>query len=84
MTTRLAVVSGAGSGIGAACAERLAGAGFAVILVGRRSQALEATAAAIREATHPPASYACGPTCPNPTMSALSLSGSEPISSSST
>ena len=51
MTSRLAVVSGAGSGIGAACAERLAAAGFAVILVGRRSQALEATAAAIREAT---------------------------------
>jgi 3-oxoacyl-[acyl-carrier protein] reductase len=51
MTTRLAVVSGAGSGIGAACAERLAAAGFAVILVGRRSQALEATAAAIAEAT---------------------------------
>jgi 3-oxoacyl-[acyl-carrier protein] reductase len=51
MTTRLAVISGAGSGIGAACAERLAAAGFAVILVGRRSQALEATAAAIAEAT---------------------------------
>jgi 3-oxoacyl-[acyl-carrier protein] reductase len=51
MTTRLAVISGAGSGIGAACAERLAAAGFAVILVGRRSQALEATAAAIKEAT---------------------------------
>ena len=51
MTTAVAVVSGAGSGIGAACADRLAAAGFAVILVGRRRQALEGTAAAIRTAT---------------------------------
>jgi 3-oxoacyl-[acyl-carrier protein] reductase len=51
MTSPVAVVSGAGSGIGAACADRLAAAGFAVILVGRRPQALEGTAAAIRTAT---------------------------------
>ena len=51
MTSPVAVVSGAGSGIGAACADRLAAVGFAVILVGRRPQALEGTAAAIRKAT---------------------------------
>jgi 3-oxoacyl-[acyl-carrier protein] reductase len=51
MTVRLAVVSGAGSGIGAACAKRLAAAGFAVVLVGRRALVLETTAAAIRAAT---------------------------------
>src|SRR5205823_4882272 len=50
ITTPVAVVSGAGSGIGAACADRLAADGFAIILVGRRPETLEGTAAAIRRA----------------------------------
>ena len=40
-----AIVTGAGSGIGAACARRLGADGFAVILSGRRREPLEALAA---------------------------------------
>jgi NAD(P)-dependent dehydrogenase (short-subunit alcohol dehydrogenase family) len=44
-------VTGAGSGIGRAAAEALAGAGFTVVLAGRRQEPLEAAAAAVgREA----------------------------------
>ena len=42
----VAVVTGAGSGIGRACSVALAGAGFAVVLAGRRQEPLEAAAAA--------------------------------------
>lgn len=42
-----AVVTGGGSGIGAACAARLAGAGNMVVLVGRRPDPLEEVAGAI-------------------------------------
>lgn len=49
-TSRIAVITGAGTGIGAACAQRLAADGCAVVLVGRRADMLEATAAAIRVA----------------------------------
>ncbi len=45
---RVALVTGGGTGIGAAIARRLAAAGSAVALVGRRPQPLEETAAAIR------------------------------------
>lgn len=45
-TRRVAVVTGAGSGIGRACALALARAGYAVTLAGRRKEALDATAAA--------------------------------------
>jgi NAD(P)-dependent dehydrogenase (short-subunit alcohol dehydrogenase family) len=47
---RVALVTGAGSGIGAASAERLARAGARVALVGRTADELEAVAARIRGA----------------------------------
>jgi len=47
---RVAVVTGAGSGIGEAAARLLAGHGLEVVLVGRRPERLEAVAAAITEA----------------------------------
>jgi NAD(P)-dependent dehydrogenase (short-subunit alcohol dehydrogenase family) len=43
---RVAVVTGAGSGIGAAAAVALAGAGWSVVLAGRREPALDEVAAA--------------------------------------
>ena len=43
---RVAVVTGAGSGIGRACAIALAQAGYAVVLAGRRADALQETASA--------------------------------------
>jgi 3-oxoacyl-[acyl-carrier protein] reductase len=46
--TRFAVVSGGGTGIGAACAERLVADGYRVLLTGRRTDVLERTAARIR------------------------------------
>ena len=42
---RVAVITGAGSGIGAAVALRLAGAGWTVVLAGRRAEALTEVAA---------------------------------------
>ena len=47
---RVAVVTGAGSGIGEAAARLLAEHGLDVVLVGRRPERLEAVAAAITEA----------------------------------
>jgi NAD(P)-dependent dehydrogenase (short-subunit alcohol dehydrogenase family) len=41
---KVAVITGAGSGIGRACAVALLGAGFSVVLAGRRREALEETA----------------------------------------
>jgi NAD(P)-dependent dehydrogenase (short-subunit alcohol dehydrogenase family) len=43
---RIAIVTGGGSGIGAAAAHALAGEGWIVLLAGRRREALEAVAAA--------------------------------------
>lgn len=40
---RIALVTGAGSGIGRACAQGLLAAGYAVVLAGRRADALEET-----------------------------------------
>lgn len=45
---RIAIVTGAGSGLGAATARVLAAAGATVVLTGRRPDRLEATAAAIQ------------------------------------
>ena len=42
---RLAIVTGGGSGIGEACAIRLAGAGASVVVAGINSDAAEAVAA---------------------------------------
>ena len=47
MSTRIALVTGAGSGIGRAVAVGLAADGFTVVLAGRRKEALEATASLI-------------------------------------
>jgi 3-oxoacyl-[acyl-carrier protein] reductase len=48
---RVAVISGGGSGIGAACAHRLAADGYAVVLLGRRPGPLDDTADAVRAAS---------------------------------
>ena len=48
--TRTAVITGGGTGIGAACAHRLAAEGCQVVLVGRRRDVLERTAAELTAA----------------------------------
>ena len=45
MTSKIALVTGAGSGIGRACAKALMDAGWIVVLAGRRPEELDATAA---------------------------------------
>ena len=45
--TRVALVTGAGSGIGLAAAAALAGAGFTVVLAGRRLEPLESAASSV-------------------------------------
>lgn len=45
MSGRVVVITGAGTGIGAACARRFAEAGERVVLIGRRREALEQVAA---------------------------------------
>ncbi len=47
---KIAIVTGAGSGIGKAVAVALAREGYAVVLAGRRGEALEATASEVRQA----------------------------------
>lgn len=51
LTGRVAVVTGGGTGIGAACAMVLAGRGADLVLAGRRAEPLNATADAVRQAT---------------------------------
>jgi NAD(P)-dependent dehydrogenase (short-subunit alcohol dehydrogenase family) len=57
--SKVAVVTGAGSGIGRACAQALLGAGYAVALAGRRADALETTG---RESGAPAARWLALPT----------------------
>jgi NADP-dependent 3-hydroxy acid dehydrogenase YdfG len=50
MSQRVALITGAGSGVGAAITRRLAADGFQALLIGRRMDALTATAAGLPEA----------------------------------
>jgi NAD(P)-dependent dehydrogenase (short-subunit alcohol dehydrogenase family) len=50
MTERVALITGAGTGIGRAAAVALAGEGYAVVLTGRRPEPLEEVAGAVRAA----------------------------------
>ena len=47
MADKVSLITGGGSGVGKACAMALAGAGYAIVLAGRRPNPLEATARAI-------------------------------------
>ena len=51
-SAKIAIVTGAGSGVGRAAAHGLMGAGWTVVLVGRRADALAATAAMHGGASH--------------------------------
>jgi NAD(P)-dependent dehydrogenase (short-subunit alcohol dehydrogenase family) len=54
MTGRIAIVTGAGSGIGRAVALALAARGYKLVLAGRRLEPLEETAALCADAAEPP------------------------------
>jgi len=54
MTGRIAIITGAGSGIGRAVAITLAGRGYRLVLAGRRADALEETAALAKDAVEAP------------------------------
>jgi NAD(P)-dependent dehydrogenase (short-subunit alcohol dehydrogenase family) len=54
MTGRIAIVTGAGSGIGRAVALALASKGYKLVLAGRRAEPLEDTAALCADAAEPP------------------------------
>ncbi len=58
-TSRIALVTGAGSGIGQACALALLKDGWTVALVGRRADALQATAAAAGDAAARATPFTC-------------------------
>ena len=58
-STKTALVTGASSGIGKACALGLLADGWQVFLVGRRADALQATADAAQAAGHPGQAHVC-------------------------
>jgi NAD(P)-dependent dehydrogenase (short-subunit alcohol dehydrogenase family) len=49
---KVAVITGAASGVGRACASRLAAAGWNVVLTGRNEESLKAAAALVKPAEH--------------------------------
>ena len=56
---KIAVVTGAGSGIGASCAKKLASAGCRVVLLGRKLEKLETVAKEIMSSGGSAAAFAC-------------------------
>jgi NAD(P)-dependent dehydrogenase (short-subunit alcohol dehydrogenase family) len=60
----VAMVTGAGSGIGRVCAEVLAEDGFAVVVAGRRAELIEETASEIRDGGGSALAVACDVTDP--------------------
>lgn len=52
MTKKIALITGAGSGVGRACAQTLARDGFSVVLTGRRQEPLDATCASLEGEGH--------------------------------
>lgn len=59
LENQVAIVTGAGSGIGRAAAEMLAGEGASVVVVGRRKEPLESIVAEIVDAGGTAAAYPC-------------------------
>ena len=63
---KVALVTGAGTGVGRAAALALMKDGFAVVLAGRRKEPLEAVA---KEGAPAERAWWCRPTCPTPRRS---------------